>query len=136
MKKYQTHLKPKTLFFLFLMLAVINSFAAEDEKPYQVIDGKIDENTFEGWRSYRGGTCGQCHGGAGQGLIASLGEKIDDKDRFIKLVTNGNPGTPMPPFKNNKRVMDNLDNIYAYIKARSDGVLGIENLIKFPLGKK
>ena len=32
--------------------------------------------------------------------------------------------------------MDNLDNIYAYIKARSDGVLGIENLIKFPLGKK
>ena len=48
----------------------------------------------------------------------------------------GNPGTPMPPFKNNKRVMDNLDNIYAYVKARSDGVLGTENLLKFPLGKK
>jgi len=118
------------------MLAVINSFAAEDEKPYQVIDGKIDENTFEGWRAFRGGTCGQCHGGAGQGLLASVAEKLDDKARFIKVVTKGNPGTPMPPFKNNKRVMDNLDNIYAYIKARSDGVLGIENLIKFPLGKK
>ncbi len=135
MKKYQTHLKPKTLFFLLLTLAVTNSFAAED-KPYQVIDGKIDENTFEGWKAYRGGTCGQCHGGAAQALIVSLGEKIDDKDRFIKLVTNGNPGTPMPPFKKNTGVMDNLDNIYAYIKARSDGVLGTENLLKFPLGKK
>ncbi len=136
MKKYQTHLKPKTLFFLLLALAVTNSFAAEDEKPYQVIDGKIDENTFEGWKAYRGGTCGQCHGGAAQGLLVSLAEKIDDKARFIKVVTKGNPGTPMPPFKNNTRVMDNLDNIYAYIKARSDGVLGPENLIKFPLGKK
>ncbi len=136
MKKYQTHLKLKTIFFLLLTFAVINSFAAEDEKPYQVIDGKIDENTFEGWKAYRGGTCGQCHGGAGQGLIASLAEKIDDKARFIKLVKNGTPGTPMPPFKKNIRVMDNLDNIYAYIKARSDGVLGTENLLKFPLGKK
>jgi len=97
MKKYQTHLKPNTLFFLILALAVTNSFAAEDEKPYQV---------------------------------------IDDKARFIKVVTKGNPGTPMPPFKRNTRVMDNLDNIYAYIKARYDGVLGPENLIKFPLGKK
>ncbi len=136
MKKYQTHLKLKTIFFLLLTFAVINSFAAEDEKPYQVIDGKIDENKFEGWKAYRGGTCGQCHGGAEQGLIVSLAEKIDDKARFIKVVKNGNPGTPMPPFKKNIRVMDNLDNIYAYIKARSDGVLGTENLIKFPLGKK
>jgi hypothetical protein len=38
----------------------------------------------------------------------------------------------MKPFKNNKRVIDNLDNIYAYLKARSDGVLGPENLIRFP----
>ncbi len=136
MNKYQTHLKPKTIFFLLLTFAVTNSFAAEDEKPYQVIDGKIDENTFEGWKAYRGGTCGQCHGGAGQGLLASVAEKLDDKARFIKFVTKGNPGTPMPPFKKNTVVMDNLDNIYAYIKARSDGVLGTENLLKFPLGKK
>ena len=130
----------KTVFFLLLTLAVINSFAAENEKSYQVIDGKIDKNTFEGWRSFRGGTCGTCHGGAGQGgagpnLTLSLVEKID-KEMFVKIVTNGSSGTLMKPFKNNNRVIDNLDNIYAYLKARSDGVLGPENLIKFPLGKK
>jgi len=31
--------------------------------------------------------------------------------------------------------MENLDNLYAYLKARSDGVLGPGNLIKLPLGK-
>ena len=52
-------------------------------------------------------------------LYSALQNKVD-KTRFIKLVMNGNPGTPMPPFKNNKRAMDNLDHIYAYLKARSD----------------
>ncbi len=130
----------KAVFFTLLTLAVTNSFASDDEKPYQVIDGKIDKNTFEGWRSFRGGTCGVCHGGAGQGgagpnLTISLVEKID-KEMFVKIVTNGRSGTLMKPFKNNNRVIDNLDNIYAYLKARSDGVLGPENLIKFPLGTK
>ena len=132
----------------FALLAMINqpSLANDDTskvvktEPYQVIDGKIDKNTFEGWRSFRGGTCGVCHGGAGQGgagsdLTISLVEKID-KEMFVKIVTNGRSGTLMKPFKNNNRVIDNLDNIYAYLKARSDGVLGPENLIKFPLGTK
>ena len=136
----------KAVSLLLLMLTATVSFAGgeakpgQEEKPYQVIDGKIDEYTFEGWRSFRGGTCGVCHGGAGQGgagpsLIVSFTEKID-KEKFIETVTNGRPGTLMKPFKNNNRVIDNLDNIYAYLKARSDGVLGPENLIKFPLGKK
>jgi mono/diheme cytochrome c family protein len=121
-------------------LATTIAFAVEDEKPYQVVDGKIDANTFEGWRNFRGGGCGTCHGGAGQGgagpnLTVSLLEKID-KTRFVETVTNGRSGTLMRPFKTNPRVMDNLDKIYAYLKARSDGVLGPENLIKFPLGKK
>ena len=130
----------KTIFFILLTLTATIAFAVEDEKPYQVIDGKIDKNTFEGWRSFRGGTCGVCHGGAGQGgagpnLTLSLVEKID-KAKFIEIVTNGRSGTLMKPFKNNNRVIDNLDNIYAYLKARTDGVLGPESLIKFPLGTK
>jgi len=31
--------------------------------------------------------------------------------------------------------MDNMDNLYAYLLARGDGVLGPGNLIKMPLGK-
>jgi len=138
MNKTTNIIKAITLSLLALTATI--AFASGDEKPYQVIDGKIDKNTFEGWRSFRGGTCGVCHGGAGQGgagpnLTISLVEKID-KEMFVKIVTNGRSGTLMKPFKNNNRVIDNLDNIYAYLKARSDGVLGPENLIKFPLGTK
>jgi mono/diheme cytochrome c family protein len=140
MKKYQTHLKPKTIFFLLLTLTVTNSFAADDEKPYQVIDGKIDENTFEGWRTYNGGGCGQCHGRGGSGksgknLAESLVFKNNDKEKFKNYITNGVPNTLMKPHKNDGRVMANLDNLYAYLKARADGVLGSGNLIKLPLGK-
>lgn len=106
-----------------------------DEKLYQVVNGKIDDSTFEGWRTYNGGGCGQCHGGGGTELVASLVSKID-KELFKDYVTNGVPGTQMKPHKNNKRLMKNLDNLYAYLKARADGVLGPNNLIKFPLGNK
>ena len=130
----------KLMFVIVLGLATTISFANEGDKPYQVGDGKIDANTFEGWKNFRGGGCGTCHGGAGQGgagpnLTVSLKEKIN-KERFVETVTNGRAGTLMRPFKTSPRVMDNLDKIYAYLKARSDGVLGPENLIKFPLGKK
>ena len=144
MNKTTNIIKAITLSLLALTASIAFASEAEKpnqvEKPYQVIDGKIDKNTFEGWRSFRGGTCGVCHGGAGQGgagpnLTISLVEKID-KEMFVKIVTNGRSGTLMKPFKNNNRVIDNLDNIYAYLKARSDGVLGPENLIKFPLGTK
>jgi mono/diheme cytochrome c family protein len=114
--------------------------AVAADAPYRVIDGAIDPNTVEGWKIYRGiGTCATCHGPVGQGgvgpaLVESLKEKIT-KDLFVEVVANGRDGTMMKPFGENKIVMDNLDNIYAYLKARSDGVLGPENLIKYPLGK-
>ena len=57
------------------------------------------------------------------------------KEEFVKIVTEGKPGTLMRPNKLNKRVMENMDNLYAYLHARGDGVLGPGNLIKLPLGK-
>ena len=110
-----------------------------ENKPYQLVDGKISENVMEGWRTYNGGGCGTCHGKGGIGAVGpNLAESLKSKiseDTFYKLVENGVPGTMMRPNNTNKRVMDNLDNLYAYLLARSDGVLGPENLIKFPLGK-
>jgi len=110
------------------------------DAPYQVVDGRIDQNTVEGWKIYRGiGTCATCHGPVGQGgvgpaLVESLKEKIT-KDLFVEVVTNGRDGTMMKPFGENAIVMENIDRLYAYLKARSDGVLGPENLLKYPLGK-
>ena len=42
---------------------------AENEKPYQVIDGKISANAMEGWKTYNGGGCGACHGKGGVGAV-------------------------------------------------------------------
>lgn len=123
-----------------LMAGVFSIAAhAEGEKPYEVVDGKISANAIEGWKTYNGGGCGGCHGRGGKGAVGpNLGESVSTKisqEQFKDIVTNGKPGTFMKPHKSNKRVMDNLDNLYAYLLARGDGVLGEENLIKFPLGK-
>jgi len=108
-------------------------------KPYQLVDGKISANVIEGWKTYNGGGCGVCHGKGGIGAVGPfLGNSVTtklSKDDFVNIVTNGKSGTLMRGSKTNKRVMDNIDNLYAYLVARGDGVLGPENLIKFPLGK-
>ncbi len=109
------------------------------DKPYQIIDGKISQNAVEGWKTYNGGGCGTCHGKGGIGAVGpdlaeSVAKKIS-KDKFMDIVINGRPGTMMRPHKTNKRVMDNLDNLYAYLAARGDDVLGPGNLIKSPFGK-
>ena len=123
------------------LMAGIFSFAAhaEGEKPYEVVDGKISANAVEGWKTYNGGGCGGCHGRGGKGAVGpNLGESVTSKiskEQFVDIVTNGKPGTFMKPHKSNKRVMDNMDNLYAYLLARGDGLLGEANLIKFPLGK-
>ena len=112
------------------------------DTPYRVIDGRIDPNTIEGWKTFRGiGGCTACHGPAGEGgvgknLMEGLTSKRLDEQQFKGVVAEGRSGTMMKAFKYNQAVMDNLDNIYAYIQARADGVLGPDNLIKYPLGKK
>ncbi len=111
---------------LVLSMVGVSAQAAE-EAPYSVVDGKVDQATFEGWQSYRTSGCGQCHGGAGQGGAApSLVERLKtiDKDTFKKSVLEGK--SLMPPWKGNPKVVENIDKIYAYLKARSDGVLGEE----------
>lgn len=113
--------------------------ATTDDKPYQVVDGKISANAVEGWKIYNGSGCGACHGKGGAGAVGpNLGNSVAtklSKTDFVNIVTNGKSGTLMRPFKNDKRLMANLYNLYAYLVARGDGVLGPGNLIKSPLGK-
>jgi hypothetical protein len=45
------------------------------------------------------------------------------KDDFKKIVTDGRLEKGMMSFKSSKVVMDNLDNLYAYLKGRSDGAI-------------
>jgi methanol metabolism-related c-type cytochrome len=108
--------------------------AGEVEKPpYTIKDGKVDDHTYNGWRRYTE-SCMRCHGpdGAGSSYAPdlTLSLKTMSEDQFKEIVVNGRQDVNtaaenvMPPFGTVEDVMDYLDDIYAYLKARSDGVLG------------
>ena len=74
-------------------------------------------------------------GAVGPNLANSV-KNVLTKEQFIDVVTNGRSGTMMRPHNTNTKVMDNLEDLYAYLVARGDDVLGPGNLIKTPLGKE
>lgn len=109
----------------FVLLQSLAAQTYAGDKPYTIVDGKVDENTFQGWQTYQTGECGVCHGESGQGGSAPSFVKLLNtlsKDQFVNSVTTGKG--LMPPFKTNHNVIDNIDKIYSYLKARSDGALG------------
>jgi len=99
--------------------------AQSSDKPYTVVDGyKVDSATMNGFRAWRAAACDRCHGANQQGLVGpSLIESLKtlSKDDFKKTVTEGRLEKCMVSFKTSKTVMDNLDNLYAYLKGRSNG---------------
>jgi mono/diheme cytochrome c family protein len=114
-----------------LSLALCASFSiahAQDAKaPYKVTDGyKVDANTMKGFRAWRQAACDRCHGPnqegmVGPSLINSL--KTLTKDQFVTTVTKGRLEKGMPSFGTNPAVTDNIDQLYAYLKGRSDGAI-------------
>lgn len=102
-----------------------------EEKPYVVKDGKIDRAGFNGWRRYTE-SCLRCHGpdGAGSSYGPSMVDSLKEmsEEEFKEVVINGRvstarPNSVMPPFGMVEDVALYIDDIYAYLKARSDGVL-------------
>lgn len=94
---------------------------------YTVVDGtKVDDKTMQGFRTWRAAACDRCHGPNQEGLVGpSLLEslKVLTQDDFRKTVTQGRLEKGMPSFNTSRAVMDNLDNLYAYLKGRSDGAI-------------
>lgn len=107
---------------------------ADDTKPpYTVKNGnEVDMSTYKGFLYY-GDECLRCHGpdGLGSSYAPNLTDalKTIDKTKFETIVMSGikqvsnSSDLVMPAFGTNPDVVDNLDSIYAYLKARSDGVL-------------
>jgi methanol metabolism-related c-type cytochrome len=112
---------------------VADSRAQGEQKPYTVKDGKVDKATYNGWRRYTE-SCLRCHGpdGAGSSYAPNLSDSLKQmsEEDFKEIVVNGRQNVTtaneniMPPFGLAEDVMLYLDDIYAYLKARSDGVLG------------
>ena len=115
-----------------LLLSAAPVRAADEPPPYTVTDGKVDIKTFNGYRRY-GESCMRCHGPDGSGssyapdLTASL--KSMTHDQFAEIVVNGRKNVTtssdnvMPAFGTVEDVVNYLDDIYGYLKARSDGKL-------------
>jgi len=107
--------------------------AADEQKPYVVKDGKVDQHTYNGWRRYTE-SCLRCHGpdGSGSSYAPALTESLKSmsEDDFKEVVVNGRKNVTtssenvMPAFGEVEDVVSYLDDIYGYLKARSDGVLG------------
>jgi mono/diheme cytochrome c family protein len=106
--------------------------ALAEDPPYTIKDGKVEIHVYNGYRRYGDG-CMRCHGPDGAGssyapdLTASL--KRLSEDQFKETVINGRQNLAngqdkvMPAFGTVPDVVNYLDDIYAYLKARSDGKL-------------
>jgi cytochrome c553 len=94
---------------------------------YTVVDGvKVDDKTMQGFRTWRAAACDRCHGANQEGLVGpSLLEsmKVLSREDFKKTITEGRLEKGMPSFSTSQTVTDNLDNLYAYLKGRSDGAI-------------
>jgi mono/diheme cytochrome c family protein len=114
----------KTLFTVMLCAGAVVCHA---DDLYKVVDGyKVDPETMKGFRAWRQAACDRCHGANQEGLVGpslvnSL--KVLSKDDFIKTVRDGRLDKGMQSFGNSPAVMDNINQLYAYLKGRSDGAI-------------
>lgn len=127
------------------------------EPPYRIVDGKVDESTFLGWRAYHS-ACHACHGvdATGTAVAPSLVERLksqsardfstkvltsyrivvpaseasgDDqtavREAFIEEILRRERGElAMPAWESATTIRPHVLDLYAYLRARADGVLG------------
>ena len=88
----------------------------------------VDRDTYIGWRTFHG-FCHVCHAQDAVGSSFApnlLGRMQDfDFDMFVERTANGYTGQVgvMPAWKDNPNVNNKYQELFAYLKARSDGVL-------------
>lgn len=127
------------LIAMTVMLAPVGVTAAEqgtdawEKEPYIVEDGKVDFGTYNGYRRYSS-YCHVCHGpdGLGSSYAPALADSLKTMSyaQFLEVVVNGRQvvntakESVMPAFGEVTDVMLYIDDIYAYLKARANGVIG------------
>ena len=92
-----------------------------------------DFGTYDGYRRYEA-YCLRCHGpdGAGSSYAPALVDSLKNLkyEDFIEVVVYGRKNVStsqqsvMPAFGEAVDVMENIDDIYSYLKARADGAVG------------
>ncbi|MGO9392429.1 c-type cytochrome, methanol metabolism-related [Rhodoblastus sp.] len=108
-------------------------FDANGDPTYNIgPDDKVDWYTYSGYLRYSA-ECLRCHGpdGLGSSYAPSLVDSLKsiDYDQFMATVAQGKQDLSagqekvMPSLGLDKNVMCYIDDIYVYLKARSDGAL-------------
>lgn len=114
--------------------AAANEGVEWEKQPYIVKDGKVDYGTYNGFRRYHS-FCHVCHGpdALGSTYAPALKESLKTMsyEDFLDVVVNGrmvtnaaHQNSVMPAFAESTDVMEYIDHIYAYLKARADDVIG------------
>jgi mono/diheme cytochrome c family protein len=110
-----------------LAAVTVGAVHAEDEKPYQIVDGRVDAGTYNGFRRYNA-VCNHCHGADGAG--ASFGPSLIatplpfDDFRAAVLDGRGQGSFVMKGYAGDPNVEPYIKDIYAYLRARADGAIG------------
>jgi mono/diheme cytochrome c family protein len=111
---------------LFVVLCATAAHAQQG-KLYTVQDGyKVDAETMKGFRTWRAAACDRCHGANQEGMVGpSLVNSLKtlSKEDFVKVVRDGRLDKGMQSFGTSEQVMKNIDQLYAYLKGRSDGAI-------------
>jgi len=92
---------------------------------YKVEGNRVDKATFNGWNIYRTEACGSCHQSTGEGNVSNPNllhsMKNLTKEQFRRVLVQGRG--IMYSFRGNKMVVDGIDDLYAYLKGRSEGTI-------------
>lgn len=120
---------PYWMYIGIMSLGVLASASSTkpDTIPQQGVDKLVvNQSEYNGWKTFAV-NCTRCHGEDAVGstiapnLMKSLREHVDH-ELFVQTVKNGRPDKGMPtwgPLLTDKQIED----LYAYLKARSEGRL-------------
>jgi len=98
----------------------------------RVTDGselEVDTRMANAWRVLRAVDCARCHGKDYAGLAApSIVDyaALQSREMFVRMILDGDPIRGMPGYRSNAYVVENLDDIYRYFRARASGDVGPE----------
>jgi len=117
-----------------LPVVMTNSWGQSSDAPpqaqkvaYKVVDGnKVDSDTLQGWKTWRALACERCHGAKQEGLVGPTlidAFKTLDKNEFHRTVFGGRVDKGMPDFSSSQMMQKNWENLFAYLKGRSDGTI-------------
>jgi mono/diheme cytochrome c family protein len=97
------------------------------DAPYKVADGnKVDAKTLNGWRIWRAMACERCHGPNQEGMVGpSLIDALKklSKEEFQTTIMKGRIDKGMPNFDGAQQVVNGWEDLYGYLKGRSDGAI-------------